>query len=523
MRLDVIFLSLNKHSNWLPGSWKTGLLLAMAASLSACATRALDRAPASPDQPWQAPVHSSAQSAPWANAATEPGFGVPVVAELAQLATESAPLNDSPLALHDLIDHAQRANPETRSAWNHARQAALAVGMVEASFLPMLSANVISGYQQTTRPLPRTIGRYDTLETELSGTVPALALGWLLFDFGQRQAVLEGASQLSFAANVLFNAAHQKVIRDVTDQFYTYNSARARAQHAQQAFANQKAIEHAVQARMKAGIATSIELALARQKVAQAKLHQVESEGLERNAYLALLNASGLPPTATVTIAGVKAHTLPAPADRITQNVIQQALTRRPDLVAAYAATKAAQADVRAKEAEFLPKVYLGAVAANNRSNFDVAGLPGISQSATTGGVLLGVSLPLFDGGLRRASLRGAEIRAEQAQQNLESRKKDAIREIVAAETVLHATLQSHQAATELVSTARLTYDAALDAYRNGVGTLPVATQAATDLLMASQARSDAYNAALKAAANLAFVMGNMTAARDSWIPINEM
>ena len=61
------------------------------------------------------------------------------------------------------------------------------------------------------------------------------------------------------------------------------------------------------------------------------------------------------------------------------------------------------------------------------------------------------MSLPLFDGGLRRAFLRGAEIRAEQAEQNLESRKKDAIREIVAAETVLHATLQSYQAATELV------------------------------------------------------------------------
>src|SRR5690606_4066134 len=156
MRLDVIFISLNKNSSRPPGSWKTGLLLAMAASLSACATRALDRAPASPDQPWHASIHHSVSpSAPWASAATEPGFSIPAVAELAQLATESASLNDSPLALHDLIDHAQRANPETRSAWNNARHAALAVGMVEASFLPMLSANVISGYQQTTRPLPR--------------------------------------------------------------------------------------------------------------------------------------------------------------------------------------------------------------------------------------------------------------------------------------------------------------------------------------------------------------------------------
>ena len=38
--------------------------------------------------------------------------------------------------LPELIDIAQRHHPETREAWEKARQAALAVGIAEATYLP---------------------------------------------------------------------------------------------------------------------------------------------------------------------------------------------------------------------------------------------------------------------------------------------------------------------------------------------------------------------------------------------------
>src|SRR5690606_40096209 len=106
------------------------------------------------------------------------------------------------------IDIAQRENPETRLAWNSARQTALAVGVVEATFLPMLSANVIAGWQKTHTPVPLLPGNR-SIDTELHGVVPALALEWLIFDFGQRSAITDGARHMSYAANVLFNGAHQ--------------------------------------------------------------------------------------------------------------------------------------------------------------------------------------------------------------------------------------------------------------------------------------------------------------------------
>ena len=57
--------------------------------------------------------------------------------------------------LAELIDIAQRLNPDTRIAWEEAKQAAFAVGLAEANYLPQLSADVLSGYQVTPLPVPK--------------------------------------------------------------------------------------------------------------------------------------------------------------------------------------------------------------------------------------------------------------------------------------------------------------------------------------------------------------------------------
>lgn len=493
------------------------LSVLMTASLTACADLALDRAPVSAHTPWQ-PNSNAIETGAGTPVNPATGFSIPAVPALGKIPQTTDIDPEKPLSLPELIDIAQREHPETRLAWNRARQAALAVGMLEATFLPMLSANVVGGYQRTRHPLPNSIAGVSAIDTELSGVVPALALGWLLFDFGQRAALRDAAAELSFAQNVLFNATHQKIIRDVTDQYYQYNTARMRTVLANETLANQHAVEKAVLTRQKAGVATTIELALARQAVAQAKLRRVESQGLERNTWLGLLAALGVSPTTQLTIAEPVQRTLPAALDPLTEKIISEALTRRPDLVAGYAAVKAAQAGITAAEADFLPKVWLGAIAAHNRVTFDVVGLPGLSQTATSRGVLVGVSLPLFDGGLRSARVQEARMRAENAQTALEHQQKTAIREIVAAETLLQTTLQSAHAAAELVKTAGTAHDAALTAYKAGVGTVTVAIETASQLLTARQAWTDAWNASLVAAANLAFVMGDMTVPKESWL-----
>ena len=58
-----------------------------------------------------------------------------------------------------------------------------------------------------------------------------------------------------------------------------------------------------------------------------------------------------------------------------------------------------------------------------------------------------------------------------------------------------------------------MTEDTAFETYRHGVGIITAANEAANGLLSAEQRNVDAYTSALIAAANLAFVMGEMTQA----------
>jgi len=54
---------------------------------------------------------------------------------------------DHEYTLTELIDIAERENPETRVAWQRARNAAISAGVAESTYLPVVTANVLGAYQ----------------------------------------------------------------------------------------------------------------------------------------------------------------------------------------------------------------------------------------------------------------------------------------------------------------------------------------------------------------------------------------
>src|SRR5207302_10281750 len=56
--------------------------------------------------------------------------------------------------LAELVDIAERNNPETRVAWERARQAAAAVGLSESAYYPFLAASAAAGYDRAFIPFP---------------------------------------------------------------------------------------------------------------------------------------------------------------------------------------------------------------------------------------------------------------------------------------------------------------------------------------------------------------------------------
>src|SRR5262249_2802913 len=85
--------------------------------------------------------------------------------------------------LPELIDLAQRVNPETRVAWEAARRGALAVGLVESEYFPVLAISALGGYKSVGLAIPKDLVSDGFFRFDLAQAVPTLNLRWLLLDF----------------------------------------------------------------------------------------------------------------------------------------------------------------------------------------------------------------------------------------------------------------------------------------------------------------------------------------------------
>ena len=428
-------------------------------------------------------------------------------------------------SLPELIDIAERTNPSTRAAWERARQAALGVGMAEAAYLPILSADVVAGWERRSNPAPGfEVGTPPVGFTVPPGTVtaqgrqvmPTATVKWLLFDFGGRAATVEAANKLSVAANVGFNGTHQKLIWDVAREFHRYTAARAKLAIARRTLGNTKALRDAAEARMGRGVGTSIEVAQARQQVAQAELGVVRATGSMRDVYRSLLDAMGVAPTLEILVEDVGGRALPGAPSGDLDRLVEVSLRRRPDVQAAFARLAADRAGVDKAKSDFLPKVGLTGNVAHDYGTYTLTDSR-LSTSAryasgsTNAGMLVGVTIPIYDGGLRDAHLEAARSRVAAAEQDLARMQNEAAKEIVVAYDTLRTALAAHRAASELVSASTVTADAARAYYRNGVGSLTDAIAAETTLLQARLAKAEAHADALIAATTIAFASGTLT------------
>ena len=126
--------------------------------------------------------------------------------------------------------------------------AALAlVGASKSAYYPFLSLAASAGYQRFFVPFPSIGINQAALRKAIvtGGPVPnaitlsegtplrfdilyqsELAMKWLLFDFGAREATVSAAKEGLLIANIGFNATHQRVVLAVSQSFYAYNLAR---------------------------------------------------------------------------------------------------------------------------------------------------------------------------------------------------------------------------------------------------------------------------------------------------------
>src|SRR5215470_12477844 len=125
---------------------------------------------------------------------------------------------DKEYGLADLIDLAQRLNPETWRAWEEARAAAARLGRSESAWFPALAATAAAGTSRTVEKAGAGLG--GAVPVTGPEATPTLQLSWILLDFGRRSAAVEQAGWDVMTANLHFNRKHQDVAFGVSESFF---------------------------------------------------------------------------------------------------------------------------------------------------------------------------------------------------------------------------------------------------------------------------------------------------------------
>lgn len=363
----------------------------------------------------------------------------------------------------DAVDLALCNHPQTREVWAAARVQAALLGVAQSAWLPDLDGR-LSGVRNYTE------------QRNYNQSNAALTLSWLLFDFGQRSANIENARQLLSAAASTQNSTIQSLFLAALQTYYTAQATRAAVIATGDAERAARESFAAAEARYQAGVATPADRLQAQTALSQARLNRIKAEGDARNALGALANAMGFDAQQKIQLADVP-PTLPEAAfQQDIDALIAEARARRPDLQAAEAQFKAAEAGVELARAQGRPSVTLS----TGPTWQDVGGV--VTNAGNLG---VTVNVPIFSGFETTYRIRSAA-----AQVDVKAAQRDRIRSQVALDVwrayqSLTTATESLKTTADLVASAEQSERVALGRYKAGVGTV-------LDLLTAQSALASA-------------------------------
>lgn len=410
------------------------------------------------------------------------------------------------LSLLEVVNLALCNNPQTREVWASSRAQAAQVGVSKASYLPSTSLSA-SGNRNMPGVSQRSIG---------------LSISYLLYDFGTRAANLESARQLLAAATATQDSTVQAVFLSAVQAYYQTQTTLAALDAARESERAAKESFSAAEARHLAGSATPADKLQAQTAYSQATLNRISAEGGMRNARGTLANMIGLDANRDVMLVAAS-HQSPLPnppphAGVVTNDVspsgetlriferdvsalIEEARSRRPDLQAAAAQLKAAEAGVDAARAAGKPSISLTASA--NQSNS-----AGITSHGSSAGVSL--SVPLFSGYAPTYRIRAAEAQVETRNAQLQRLRLQVALDVWTAYQNLTTATQSLRSTADLLNSAEQSERVALGRYKAGVGSILDVLNAQTALASARQQRIQAAFNWNISRATLAQAMGNL-------------
>ena len=362
--------------------------------------------------------------------------------------------------LNALIEEAMSAQPRlgvARARWTRA-QAALA--QTQTRQQPSVNASADATYQHYTAngAIPRPLAGSERISGNLQ-----LTGSWEWDFFGKNQAAIDAMQDQAQAAQADMAATRLLLASQIASAYVELARLGEQEKLAERALAQRLEIFRLVQARVKAGLDTAVELRQSEGAIPDARVQLALVQERNRAIRLALAALMGRPQSAD-QIRGSELAGFQKPAPALT--LPADLLGRRADVAAAKWRVQAAMHDVVQARAQFYPNLNLVAFAGLSSIGIDRL----IQTGSQQWGVGPALRLPLFDGGFLRAQLASRSADLDAAIETYNATVVDAVSEVARQLNAENAAAEQRSEQASALNLAESAYGLALERYRAGLG-----------------------------------------------------
>jgi multidrug efflux system outer membrane protein len=376
---------------------------------------------------------------------------------------------DDPV-LGSLIAQAEADSPNLDKAWANIEKARATLTTARASGLPSLSGSgsLSRGKQQLTQ------GSSPVLATSRSADLDA---SWELDLFGKVRRNAQAAQARVEARVDDWHDARVSLAAEVADTYVQYRACGLLAEAYERELASMTETEKATAVAVRAGFTAPSDGALARASVASTTSTLLSQRAECELLVKTLVNLTGSDEGELRAVLAPGGAKVPQPAALAVRSVPAAALRQRPDLASSERELAATSAEIGVAVADLYPSLSLSGSITVSASS--------LSSPVTTWSLGPSLSVPLFDGGKRRAAVHSAQASYKSALASYRQSVRDVVKEIEQALVRLDSTAQRADQAEQAALEYRRYFEATEVNWRAGGASLLTLEEARRSALSA--------------------------------------
>jgi len=379
------------------------------------------------------------------------------------LGTEQPPI----LSLEQAHKLALEQHPRISVAELRALAARQVTREARAGFFPNLSANVVAVGTSKDNTRLAAIGGLNN-PSIFERNAEGLTLTQLITDFGRTANLTSSAKLHAEAEENNVQATREQVLLEVDAAYYGALQADSIRRVGEQTVATRQSFVDQVTALASNKLRSDLDVSFARVNLEEGKLLLSRAQNDQQAAFAQLSTLMGMREPKAYTI---REQTIPTELSTNAATLVEQALAVRPEILRLRNEHESALKFARAERALHYPTI----------SAVGSAGVvpihdPQLPDNYAAAGV--GLSMPLFVGGLYSARQKEAALRAEAAQAALRDEENNVIRDVRIAWLNAQNSFERLRISGQLQENAQRSYDLAEARYKNGISSIVELNQA---------------------------------------------